>query len=533
VRRNGVLGRTVRRPLLQTIVLAGVLLALLSLLGRVHHGAVLSAAPSVIAPVGRAHCQPQDRVETGLQGQVPKADRDSGRATTGYNCNLTLIGGYPSHSFANFDTYLNCAYYSDNTGGFGTLADTGTIVLDVSDPRQPLRSDYLTARAMRDAGESLRVNARRGLLVADHYGNGYGSGDGAGSSYPWLAVYDVSQDCRHPRLLADVAVPHGKGHEGWFSPDGMTYYMSNPTTRSVTPVDLTDPAAPRELATWPLAVHGGSISEDGTRGYLAQTDPDALLVLDTSDVGRGRSNTLRVLGTLPTPENVANQSTYRLDYDGHPYVIDFGELTSHPNAPCPVPRTTNFDAPRMIDVADETHPRLVAQFLNEVDDPANCVRVLGDNTVETLGLDRGDGFWAVISRAFVYDDHYCTPDRLHDPTILACTQFLSGLRVYDIRDPLRPREIAYYNMGISPTDHAGDMTAARPVIRTDLGQIWWVSNLTGFHVVQFENGVWPFRDASRCPRGFDYLQAQYDLGYASCLASRGRTAPAPRAARRR
>jgi hypothetical protein len=518
--------RRARWLLLRTVVVAAVLVFPLAQIGRADHAIVLSAAPSVVVHLPKAQCRPGDRVETGLQGQVPRADRDSGRAASGYNCNLELIGGFPSHGFANFDTYAACAYYSDNTGGFGTLADAGTIVLDVSDPRHPVQTDYLTARAMRDAGESLRVNARRGLLVADHYGNGYGTGGGAGSSYPWLAVYDVAHDCRHPRLLADASMPHARGHEGWFSPDGMTYYMSNPTTRSVTPVDLTDPAAPRELATWPLAVHGGSISEDGTRGYLAQIAPDGLLILDTSDVGRGRSNALRVIATLRTPENVANQSTYRLDYDGHPYVIDFGELTSHANAPCSTPRTTNFDAPRMIDIADETHPRVVAQFLSEVDDPANCPHVLGDGTVETLGLDRGDAFWATISRIFLYDDHYCTPDRLHDPTILACTQFLSGLRVYDIRDPLRPKELAYYNMGISPVDHAGDMTVARPVIRTDLAQIWWVSNLSGFHVVQFEKDVWPFHDSPRCPLGFDYLQAQYDLGYASCLAgSRGRTAP--------
>ncbi len=65
-----------------------------------------ASGAAAIARVGKAHCQPGDRVETGLQGQVPMADRDSGRAAQGYNCNLTLIGGLAGHSFANFDTYL-------------------------------------------------------------------------------------------------------------------------------------------------------------------------------------------------------------------------------------------------------------------------------------------------------------------------------------------------------------------------------------------------------------------------------------------
>ena len=76
-------------------------------------------------------------------------------------------------------------------------------------------------------------------------------------------------------------------------------------------------------------------------------------------------------------------------------------------------------------------------------------------------------------------------------------------------------------MGISPHDHAGDMTAARPVIRTDLGQIWWVSNLSGFHAVQFEDGVWPFPGTARCPGGDDDLQAQYDLTYTGCRTAGG------------
>jgi hypothetical protein len=48
--------------------------------------------------------------------------------------------------------------------------------------------------------------------------------------------------------------------------------------------------------------------------------------------------------------------------------------------------------------------------------------------------------------------HYCRPDRLHEPTIVACANFGSGLRVFDIRDPARPAEIAYYNAGTVGSD---------------------------------------------------------------------------------
>src|SRR5215212_11771041 len=127
----------------------------------------LACAPAPASAASPASCAPGDRVETGLQGQLPMADRASGRAAEGYTCNLREVGFFASTSFANFDTYENCAYYSDTIGLYS--AEGGTIVLDVSDPRHPAKTDYLTARSARNAGESLRVNRRRGLLVADRY----------------------------------------------------------------------------------------------------------------------------------------------------------------------------------------------------------------------------------------------------------------------------------------------------------------------------------------------------------------------------
>src|SRR5207248_376258 len=120
-----------------------------------------------LVTVEKARCRPGDKVETGLQGQVPVGDRVSGRAAEGYFCNMTMVGGVRTRSFANFDVYGDCAYYTESPGGFGGPgADGHGNVVDVSDPTRPVVTATLTARAMGNAGESLRVNAKRGLLVA-------------------------------------------------------------------------------------------------------------------------------------------------------------------------------------------------------------------------------------------------------------------------------------------------------------------------------------------------------------------------------
>lgn len=483
------------------------------------------ATPARSAP----ECDPNDRPEPALQGQVPQSERLSGEAADGYRCNLDIVGELRSVASANFETYQNCAYYSDNGSG---LRDAGVIVLDVSDPTHPVQTAYLTSRAMRWPGESLRVNQARGLLVADHYSpigqpTPFFSADGTPEgpeNHRALAVYDVSKDCAHPKLLADVIMPSAYGHEGCFQPDGMIYYMSAVT---ITPIDLTDPANPKQLSVpWqpsvplPAFFHGCSISDDGTRGYFTDAHNNQMLVVDTTAIQARRTGAQpRVIGMFPTPFEL-EQSTVPLSYGGRLHVLLFSEA-KYPPKVC-VPGQPNFGYQRIIDVSDEQHPVEVSAIQTEVVRPENCAKVAADASLELRGVEKGDPFNIFITGLFGYDSHYCTPDRLHDPTIVACAQLGSGLRVYDIRDPRSPEEVAYYNTGtLSRGDPTLDWAQARPVIRRDLGQVWWVTWFGGFHVAQFRAGVWPFPGDEPCPPGYDYFRAQYDLVYQACKKGSG------------
>ena len=510
-----------RRTILGVVVLLGSVTALAGA-STGSPGSTVTAGTQ-IAP--SAHCSAGDRPETGIQGQVPAADRLSGRAATGYSCNMTLVSTLASPSFANFDTYGHCAYFSDNEGGTG-IANGTVAVVDLSNPAKPRMTDHLTAGAFRNPGESLRVNARRGLLVGAHYDALQVHPDAEKHIHD-LAVYSVAKDCAHPTKLADVQLPNALGHEGCFQPDGRVYYMSS-SDNGVTPIDLSDPRHPREL-TKALAIprpHGCSISPDGKIGYFSST-LGGVYILDTSQVQAHRKGAnYTVLAHFPTPDNTVQQSSYPFVHRGRTYLYAFGESValSPMASKCQGSGSSLWGYGQFIDVTNPRKPFEVSKLQMAVHDPANCNKQIADTNVEHQGVKKGDPFWAAVGSLLLYDFHHCSLDRLNEPTIVACASFGSGLRVFDIRDIRHPREIGYYNTGtVSRTDPTLDYAAARPVIRRDLKQIWWVTVFGGLHVAKFENGVWPFKGDSRCPVAGDYYARQYDQGYDACVAQRARS----------
>jgi hypothetical protein len=310
----------------------------------------------------------------------------------------------------------------------------------------------------------------------------------------------------------------------------MVYYMAS--TDTITPIDISDPTKPRQLSEpQPLGIHGCSTSEDGTRAYLADIGTGRLAIADTSEVQARKDNAqIKVVGELGTPGNEGQQSTIPIFYGGRPYIFNFSEYAAL-GQPCGArpDRETNFGYPMIVDISDERNPKVVSKIFNEVTLPENCAAVSADSaSFPANGLTKGDIFGIVGSRVFLYDSHYCSTDRTHDPTIAACASFGSGIRVYDIRDPRAPREIAYFNPGTtdSPAGAVANATVARPVIRTDLRQIWFADIAKGFHVVQFRDGVWPFPGQDPCPHPDRYL-AQYDLTYRACRAQRTKAVQLP------
>ena len=189
-------------------------------------------ATSAPLTVRRATCGPKDRPEVGLQGQVPAPLRKVG-GFAGSTCNLNLLGqsrgdgaGWQAVFFTDSAGHA-CAYY-DTSPSKVDRTHTGVVVVDATDPTHPTPTDYLTSDAMDNPLESLKVNEKRQLLGAIR---SLDDRDG-----PEIELYDLSVDCRSPRLLTRPSGMAGtaaasqdsvRGDEGSFSPDGLTYYATN------------------------------------------------------------------------------------------------------------------------------------------------------------------------------------------------------------------------------------------------------------------------------------------------------------------
>lgn len=488
-----------------------------------------SQAPTETAKEGyvqKARCGPNDKPESGLQGQVPAAMRPS--SFPGFSCNLELVGQSrndgASWQHAAFASKANpakrCAYYGTNSST-ENRTHLGTVALDVTDPGNPVATAFLTTPAMLDPWESLKVNERRQLLAADNGMNG-GWYDGPQNGGPELDIYDISGDCAQPQLMSSLSlgvegseglIAPVVGHEGEFQDDGLTYWGADLRNEQYWAADVSNTTKPKLLTVFkpgiPGAnVHGMSFSKDGNRAYFVSADfwgfhannppNNGLIIADISEVQSRLPNPqVKVISTLFWEDGAGAQHTIPVRIGGKPYVIFVDETgpggfhnTAQFEAACAM-GLPPFPMARIIDISDEKNPKIVNRLKMEIHDPENCWQVAPD----LVGVNN-----------YAYGTHYCSVDDKDDATILACGMFGSGIRVHDIRDVTKVKEIAYFNppavttpspgAAISVTENKApnsDFCTASVHIDKELGQIWTTCQDNGFLALKFTNGVWPFK----------------------------------------
>ena len=447
-------------------------------------GVNIAAAPVQYNPeppltaVPPVHCGPGSRPDpAAVDGQVPASVIPAAQHG-GFTCNLTLVahqghsGGFKvwryfdaaGHECAYYDTALLYPLNALRLDG----SSQGVAVVDMTDPAHPVQTDTLSSLPMLSPHESLNLDPQRGLLAADL---------GNPATYPGLvSIYSVKQDCRHPVL--DATGQYARwGHESGFSPNG-TFWATGTAVPALAAIDTTDPHNPKTVWDGNVYVHGLNISSDGNRAYLADATEHKLIILDTSQIQRHVTNPqVREISALSWGPVSIPQNAIPFTEHGHPYLLEFDEYaTGSYKGQTAVP-----GAARIIDLADERHPRVITDIRLQIHQPAQHAAASGDP--------------GAFSPVQGYAAHYCNIPTRVNPAIVACSMITSGLRVFDIEDILHPREIAYY---VAPPEArlenglmASDFAMSRPEFAPERHEIWYTDGPTGLFVLRLDPSVWP------------------------------------------
>jgi hypothetical protein len=437
-------------------------------------------------PRSPALCAPGDpNPEPGVQGDVPLgqyADWDCGVRPVGF-----LAGANGAMAVAG-----HCAY----TGG-GQPGGTGVRVIDVSDPAAPRLAGVLDT----DSRELLAAQvAGDRALLATRRRDGQQPGQVIGRDV-LVDIWDIRQ-CTNPALLGTARLPTtskvfgdppaelgGPAHNLKFNPSATKLYGSLPLHE----IDLTNLADP---STWtnrnlhcaitqqyhlphkalpgvcdtltgidtPMGFGGGlpaidhepTFSPDGSRlylgGQLPLPDSTALVTLDMT-------------GPSPVVLSVAqNAPGHSIDFatiNGREYLLHSNEISAVTTCvPQRLkPRYLGFaDRAYLLDITNEKAPRGVSELVLGDSQLANCVRgnITGPSTAYHEVDDPRDTTYAVVG----FES--------------------AGFRIFDLRDPERPVEVAYFNHGQS--EHTS------PYINASTGHIW-ASDANGFWVLELEPQV--------------------------------------------
>lgn len=450
-------------------------------------------------------CGVEDLPETGLQGDVPKADQASGRAELGYNCGLALVGhttldadGRAPGGNANMAWAGSCAYVSGPGAVFGRddpAATQGVAVVDVTDPAAPQHVRTLRGPGASSAMETIHAveTDGRAVLVVGEYGNQSGGGKP-------MTAYDVS-DCADPVELGTFTWPENihnltiSGNaryvyatqplqvvdmEGLFDADPATgfRYVGNLEAATEYPLVSAGPGAdlddvvPLPKSSDGYLSHEAWPTHGGTKLYLGGQLPtfEVFTILDISEWLEGRGAPV-----VLSQRSGRGHSVRTATIGGTPYVLHSEESVFGLANGCLPSALNPFAGPAeawLTDITDETQPVLeVSQLQLEINRVENCPAQLDSGVDSSV--------------------HYQDVDDPTDTSFVMASMWNAGLRVFDVRDPLRPVEVAYFNPGDVADGEEVRLDKAWGHVRyvAETGHIWFATESGGFWVVELEPQV--------------------------------------------
>lgn len=335
---------------------------------------------------------------------------------------------------------------------------SGTSIYDVSDPRQPRQIARLDVP---DGWHSHKVRVSGDIMVVNHEKLGTEGDGGFGGG---LGIYDVANPTE-PRLISKWRTGGRGVHRYDF--DGRYAYIS-PTAEGyigniVMILDLIDPAHPVEVGRWWIPGQWKAGGEEypwanwtsprchhpirrGDRLYVSYWH-HGLFILDISDMSRPR--VVSAVNTSPA--------------------------FPHPTHTC-LPMAAPIKGRDIMVVADEDVAKLYPS------PPA--FTWIYDITVETLPTPiatwQVDGIDPDGAPQEPMTGCHQPSERLAG-TIIPFAWFAQGMRLVDIADPFRPREVGHY---VPATPRGGTRPSSNDVTIDSRGLIYLVDRINGVDIIE-------------------------------------------------
>ncbi len=334
----------------------------------------------------------------------------------------------------------------------------GTSIIDVADPTRPRQ---LAQIEMPPGTHSHKVRVQDGIMLVNHerLGGPQPSGFSGG-----LGIYDVSNPAK-PRHLTDWNTA-GKGVHR-YSFDGRYAYIS-PTVEGyvgniVMILDLADPARPEEVGRWWIEgqwqAGGEAYPWDnwvpprchhplrlGNRLYVSYWH-HGFFILDIEDMAK--------------PKLVSGFNT--------------SPAYPHPtHTALPVPQSLH--GRRIMVLADEDVAKLWEH--------APAFTWIVDITVETLPLPIATYQVEGADRDGAPQPPFTgchQPSERFEGTEIPFAWFAHGLRILDIADPYRPREVAHF---LPDPPEGFERVSANDVTIDDRGLIYLIDRQRGLHILE-------------------------------------------------
>jgi hypothetical protein len=364
----------------------------------------------------------------------------------------------------------------------GHLWHRGWTILDVTEPTSPELIAFIPGP---ENTWTIQVQVAEGKMITalERIAPGWGGLEENRYSEGFL-IWDVS-DPRRPRQLGHHRTHSTGTHRNFYDGGSLVHAAAGAPgfdRKIYQIVDIAEPDKPREVSRFWLpgqeegaAKNGARLSchgpphVEGDRAYLPYGEGGAIIV-DISDPRRPRMVSQLIFQGLCSRQGI---HTYlplprrKLALINDEAINENGE--------------ENLNMAGIVDLKDEKEPRLISLFPQPLPPPDSGLK----------------NFFEKGGRFGPHNQHHpnhqpCLEDR---DDIAYLTYFNAGLRIYDIRDPRAPREIAYFippdpkqRIGTKPSPL---VTQVEDVLVDRRGCIYISEKNQGLYILRLKN-VWPY-----------------------------------------